>query len=92
MKKHFMLTLLALTAATGVSATENEGQQPAKKEKMICKSEKVTGSRTKVRRTCMTQAQWDQLAESTKKGLDEMGRNAAGGLKSSFDPSKMGGG
>ncbi|WP_336977496.1 hypothetical protein [Altererythrobacter fulvus] len=92
MKKSCMLALLVLTAATGVSATENGGQEAPKKEKMICKSEKVTGSRTKVRRTCMTQTQWDELAASTKKGLDEMGRNAAGGANSSFDPSKMGGG
>ncbi|KPL67719.1 hypothetical protein SZ64_06060 [Erythrobacter sp. SG61-1L] len=92
MKKSCLLALLVLTAATGVSAAEGESQEAPKKEKMICRKDKVTGSRTKVNRICMTKAQWDQQAAATKKGLDEMGRNAAGGANSSFDPSKMGGG
>lgn len=91
MKKSCMLALLVLTAATSVSAAENEGAEPPKKEKMICKRDKVTGSRTKVNRICMTKEQWDKLAASTKKGLDEMGRNAAGGANSAWDPSKAGG-
>ncbi len=91
MKKSCMLALLMLTAATSVSAAENEDKEAPKKEKMICKRDKVTGSRTKVNRICMTKAQWDRLAANTKKGLDEMGRNAAGGANSAWDPTKAGG-
>ncbi len=87
MKKGCVLALLLLTAATGVSAAEGESQEAPKKEKMICKKDKVTGSRTKVNRICMTKAQWDQLAATTKKGMDEMGRSAAGGANSSWNPA-----
>ncbi len=39
-----------------------------------------------MRRTCTHGvAQWEQIAEQTRKGLDEMNRNAAGGAKHSMD-------
>lgn len=46
------------------------------KDKKICRTEKVTGSRTRVNRICLTRAQWDELHRNTKMGLDEMGRAA----------------
>lgn len=88
------LLALALTASFSIGAgvnTESGDTPPApsKKEKLICKSEKVTGSRTKVNRTCLTKEQWEQLAANTKKGLDEMGRNASGsGVCRYEDPNR----
>ncbi len=91
MTKSSMLALLLLASAAGASAAdENNGASPVpdKKDKVICHTEKVTGSRSKVYRTCMTRAEWDELASKTKKGLDDMARQAGGGANSSFDPSK----
>ena len=53
-------------------AAASDGKDEARKDtkdKLICRSEPVTGSRTQVKRTCMTQAQWDDLAERTRNGL-----------------------
>ena len=61
-----------------------------KKEKLICRSERVLGSRTRYNRTCLTQAEWDQLAAQSGQELNRMQRNASG---SSVDRSaeNMGG-
>lgn len=65
----------AMVLATGALAAEPEAQE-ASKEKKVCKSEKMTGSLTRVRRICMTQKQWDELALSTQRGLDDLARDA----------------
>ena len=62
--------------ATGSVAIAQDDDDASKSEKVICKTKKVTGSRTKVKRTCMTKAQWDELAERTKKSMDDFSRNA----------------
>jgi hypothetical protein len=91
MSKFWWVAPLALTIAwqapamaQGTAADAPVAETPAKAKK-VCRSEKVTGSRTKVRRVCMTQADWDDLAARTKKGLDEMARGAAGGTRSAFE-------
>lgn len=78
---------MALTASAGATAAAPEDQEKPKKEKKICRSEKMTGSLTRVNRICMTQAQWDELAARTKRGLDEMTRSAAGGTNSAWNPA-----
>ena len=63
--------LMVLMAAMGVSASANdEAKADDGKDKLICKSEKVTGSRLQKRRTCLTRQQWDDLAAETKQDLD----------------------
>lgn len=68
--------LMVVMAATGVSASANEGSKPTekKKEKMICKSDGVTGSRLKSKRTCMTAQQWDELRAQTQKDIGDFTR------------------
>ena len=69
-----------LLAATGAAAAEPEDGKTeaaaAEKEKKICRSEKMTGSLTRVRRTCLTASQWAELAENTNRTLDRVGRSA----------------
>jgi hypothetical protein len=68
--------LMMLMAATGVSASANDESQPAeKKQKMICKTDGVTGSRLKKKRTCMTAQQWDELRAQTQKDIGDFGRS-----------------
>lgn len=66
---------MLVLAASGASAKDDDNSQTteAKKEKKVCKSEKVTGSLTRVRRICMTQSEWDELARRTARDLDELG-------------------
>ncbi len=62
--------------STGALAEETTREEPAKAEKKICKTEKMTGSLTRVRRTCLTQREWDRLAELTRKGVEGLERDA----------------
>ncbi len=82
MKRIILAAAIAL-AASGAAASAQDNDEAAQKEKTICKTQKVTGSRTQVRRVCMTQAQWDEQRRNTKRGLDDMTRNASGGRGSS---------
>ena len=65
----------ALMTATGALAAEPDGQA-AKAEKKVCKTEKITGSLTRVRRICMTQREWDELAANHNQVISDMGRSA----------------
>jgi hypothetical protein len=90
--KHFLLASAVLLATGTMSfaaepSAKTEGSQAAKQEKKICKSEKLTGSLTRVRRTCLTQAQWDDLAESTRRSVrgivDDANRTHAASVSNS---------
>lgn len=65
-----------LVSGTGARAEESQNDNAARQEKRICKSEKMTGSLTRVRRTCLTQREWDRLAEGTRKGIDNLERDS----------------
>jgi hypothetical protein len=82
MFKSCAVGLMVLMATTGVSAVANDEPQPTdKKQKLICKSDGVTGSRLKKRRTCMTVEQWDQLRAQTQKDLADYSRSAGKALQ-----------
>lgn len=70
----FLMTGSAVVAAPQNTSSSNEG---AAKEKRVCKSEKITGSLTRVRRVCMTQREWDQLSESAQRGVNDISRDAS---------------
>lgn len=72
----FLVTGVGVSAAAPEGEAKPEADASAKKEKKICRSEKMTGSLTRVRRVCMTRAEWAELAESTNRALDRMGRTA----------------
>ena len=60
------------------AAKTTQDDAKPKKEKKICRTEKMTGSLTRVRRTCMTQSEWDELAAATKKDVDRYTNDANG--------------
>lgn len=67
-----------IMALTGTAAYAQEDQpatqeEPAK-ERLICKSEKVTGSRARVKRICLTREQWAEVSASTKENIDRYSR------------------
>lgn len=79
MKKAAILLVAALLTSGTVAvaaAPDTDGSQDAQKEKRICKSEKITGSLTRVRRTCYTQREWDRLAEIARRDQDLITRDA----------------
>jgi len=76
MKNAGIIALLVLTAQLPLRRRKRrrrERQAEAKKEKLICRSERGAGLGARAKRTCMTKAQWDELAERSKKVADEMG-------------------
>ena len=78
MKKTAILLAAALLM-TGTAATaqsDSEGREDAQQEKRICKNQKITGSLTRVRRTCLTQREWDRMAEGTRRNIANLERDA----------------
>jgi hypothetical protein len=69
------LAVILATAGAAAADPEPEPQQ----EKKICRTEPVTGSRTRVRRVCLTDAQWRELALRTQNGMDQLGNRRASG-------------
>lgn len=51
----------------------NEAAAPKK----VCRSERLTGSLTRVRRVCQTQAEWDAQAQNAREGVDRYTRSTA---------------
>lgn len=72
----FFLAATGGAEATTPEAETGAGTDESKKEKKVCKSEKITGSLTRVRRICMTEAEWTDLAQNTNRALDRLGRSA----------------
>jgi hypothetical protein len=69
MKKSLVLALIALVSATGATAAA-PAPPPADSEKKICRSEQMTGSRTRRTRVCMTEREWHELSSRTKQNVD----------------------
>jgi hypothetical protein len=92
MTKSGIVALAVIMATTGAAAADPE-PDPQQSEKKICRTEPVTGSRARVRRICMTDAQWRELALRTQEGMDQLGnRRASGQLSSTPDGQAMGNG
>jgi len=72
----FMTAGVAIAAAPGAAEDATPKAEAAEKEKKVCKTEKMTGSLTRVRRICMTRAEWNEMAENTNRSLDRLGRSA----------------
>ncbi|MEO6041200.1 MAG: hypothetical protein ABIP41_04805 [Croceibacterium sp.] len=85
MKTSCFIAALALLSATGAIA-QNE---PEKAEKKICKTERVTGSLTRVNKICMTKAEWNELAAASRKDISDRVRH--GGVASGASQDSSGG-
>ena len=62
--------LLAPAFASQALAAESEASAEApKKEKLICRVDRATGSRVRVNRVCLTRAQWEEVEEQKRLSL-----------------------
>ena len=73
------ILIAAALAVTGAAVSAQEPPAPPVKEKKICRSERMTGSLTRSTRICLTAAQWKEVNDRTRKGVDEMTSAASGG-------------
>lgn len=74
MRLIWMAAGIALAAA-GTAHAQDSDSAESKEEKVICKTEKVLGSRTKTKKICMTQVEWDRLAAETQQDVNNLTRN-----------------
>jgi hypothetical protein len=86
MRLSLSIVALALAAPTGLQAQAGPDAQAAPTdEKKICQTEKMTGSLTRVRRICLTRAEWEDLRLRTKHSFEDNIRGAAGGKECVLD-------
>ncbi|MBO9669378.1 MAG: hypothetical protein J7485_02560 [Sphingobium sp.] len=88
MSKNRLLVAMILAMATvtpAAHAKDKDTDAQPDPNKKVCKSEKVTGSLTRVNRVCMTQAEWAEMAEKTNKSINDLNRNQA-----RFAPGQVG--
>ena len=90
--KYFIVPAAFAALSTGAMAAAPEqpaSADPARAEKKICRSERATGSLTRRTRICLTAAEWQELNNRTRRGVDEMVSGASGGCRA---PNGGGGG
>jgi hypothetical protein len=71
----FSLTAPAI-AADAQKDKASDSDQPAQKEKKICRTQMVTGSLIQKRRTCKTEAEWRESDAKTQQGIDAYSKEA----------------
>lgn len=54
------------------SSEDKDGKDP---NRMICKREKVTGSRLRSRKTCLTAAQWEEQRAADREAVEKIQAN-----------------
>lgn len=80
----FLLGTLTATPSANIPHSVHEtaeapakaprGRKPQDPNKVICKSEAVIGSRTNVKKTCHTRAEWRELEGNTTSNVREFQR------------------
>lgn len=66
-------------AASASPSAATDVAEPPAEEKKICRTQKATGSLTRRNRICMTQAQWREIYDNTRRGVGELQGSASGG-------------
>jgi hypothetical protein len=66
-------------AAAAAESAANAEDDPL--QEVVCRTERITGSLTRRRRTCMTRAEWNDIEARTQEELRRQGRQASGGVQ-----------
>lgn len=75
---------IAAGEETGTDADNKDADKEASKR--ICRTQPVTGSRTRVNRICMTRAEWGALSRNTQQGINDFVGSARSNACASIDP------
>jgi len=73
------------TAAQANDEEELDEEDPG--EEVVCRTERITGSLTRRRRTCMTRNEWADLEARTRDDMIRAGRSASGSPRMCNDPA-----
>ena len=83
--------LVPVAAAAPVSAASaQQARQVEDPNRVVCRSERFTGSRIAARRTCRTAAEWASQARLIREGLDNRANRPVEGTSDA--PPAIGGG
>lgn len=63
--------LLSAQSMPANNAPVSAPEEQKEAERVICKSEIVTGSRTQRKRTCMTQREWNRTQDATRDAVQD---------------------
>jgi predicted phage-related endonuclease len=69
MRSLLLLSLLTVATAPALARSSAEAKDP---NKVICKSEEVTGSRLQTKKTCLTVQQWDDLEQQQRHQIEKI--------------------
>ena len=61
--------ILLISALLSSPPTSEKADDP---QRLICKSQPITGTRTKTKRICLTAAQWKDQRDDAQKGLRDI--------------------
>jgi len=64
--------------AAEVAASRTEAVAEPEDERKICRTERVTGSLTRRSRICLTEAQWREVHDRTRRGVGDLQNSASG--------------
>ena len=67
------------TAEEASVAAATDSQATPAEERKICRTEKATGSLTRRNRICLTQAQWREVNDRTRRGVGDLQGDSSGG-------------
>jgi hypothetical protein len=71
------ILIAAVTLCVAHSAVAQEDPAVAvKRDKQICRTQQMTGSLTRVRKTCHTQMEWDIIAASARKSISDISQQS----------------
>lgn len=71
MSKTLFLPVIAFAVLLSVAPAANVHAFEKSEERMVCKYQLQTGTRFKTK-VCKTAAQWEEMAEAHRKGLNEL--------------------
>src|SRR5262245_21615957 len=80
----------AVDPAQATAPAEQEvavAETAPEEEKKICRTEKVTGSLSRRTRICMTEAQWREVYDRTRRGVGDLQNDSSGGKMCVPNPS-----
>ena len=71
MSRALLVSITAFAALLSVAPAANVHASEKSEERMVCKYQLQTGTRFKTK-VCKTAAQWEEMAEAHRKGLNEL--------------------
>jgi hypothetical protein len=71
-KRSLMALVLLAASASPAMAKDNEESEKPDSERVVCKTQRVTGSRLPGERICKPKGEWERDKKEAKRRMDEL--------------------